>query len=139
VKQCNKNIPEWKAPESLLTNIMSAIESVEKPSGFFAWPLFYRFLFGAGAVVAGIILLTTGVNGVNAPDVFIYMDSIIRHATALCLVLMTISSVFFTIVNSLMEQPMVMVVIVSMCFAIFLAWTGSVAALYRMLHIPQRR
>ena len=134
-----KNMPHWKAPDTLLCRVMHAVEKKQCLCGYFAWPVINKILFGCGALAAlGIVIIVTAKLSHTA-DILVFVNESGNYLIALYDKVLIVHHVLSELITQYLLQPAVAGFAVVIGVAIFTAWIGSVMVLYRVLRMPVRR
>jgi hypothetical protein len=139
MKQIEKKLPQWNAPETLLARVIDEIEKKSCCLGFFSWTAVYRYTFCiATMIVAGVLcVIAYGVG--SGWDALLFVNAIATQVAIWYDCLVMIHSIFYDLVMRFLWQPAVLLFVFVFSVIMIVTWTGSVAALYQMLNAPHRR
>jgi len=136
----HRQVPEWKAPESLLPNVLSAVAARTSLglSGFFAWSLPRRAAFVAAAAAALLLVagwpLGIGWSGPGAHTARTF--TILRESLTLFTALWGACA---TVGRHALRHPLVVVSSVCMGGLVMATWVADIHLMARMLVPNQRR
>ncbi len=126
-------LPEWKAPDSLLLKVMSEVDKIERNRCFFSWKLIHQILF-IGAVSISVVMaffLSYGFDFNCNPlsfSMLVYREYSIWYSN-----MINVNHIISSYLLDLSGHPAYLSSIFIICAVVIVAWTGSIAALYRML------
>lgn len=139
MKQVEKKLPQWKAPDTLLSRVISELDQKTCVLGFYSWTTVYRYIFCIASVaIAGIVCLIAYVIG-SGWDALLIVNVIATQVSIWYDCLLTIQTVFYDMILRFLQQPVILLFAFVFAIIIIITWTGSVAALYQMLSTNHRR
>jgi hypothetical protein len=139
MKQVEKTLPQWKAPDTLLFRVVNELDKKTSLVGFYSWAVVYRYIFCIASVAMACIvcLITYGV-GCGWDDLMIVNIATTKVAIWYdCL--LTIQTILYDLILRFLRQPAILLFTFVFAIIIIITWTGSVAALYQMLSANHRR